>query len=239
MHELSIRLADFDILVRARHTYVVNQCKDYLCPAPLTEETADLIVEASEEELAEEKKKNPPHMQEGYMESICVYRAICRKLPLKGAMLLHGAVISDGTYGYAFTANSGVGKTTHIKLWQKAFGKEISIVNGDKPIIRKKDGRWYAYGTPWCGKHGINRNASAPIKGVAFLHRGKENSIKIKNRSDVLIPLLNQAYRPKEDLDYSNKFFDEIERFINSINFYDLYCNISTEAVEVAYNGMK
>ena len=45
MHELSVRLADFDILIRARHAYVVAQCKDYLCPTPLTEETADLTVE--------------------------------------------------------------------------------------------------------------------------------------------------------------------------------------------------
>ena len=126
MPDLSIRLADFDILIHARYEYVVHQCKDYLLPTPLTESTADLTVAVSDRELAEEKEKNPPHVREDYMESICIYRAICRSIPPLGGMLLHGAVISDGTNGYAFTADSGVGKTTHVKLWQKAFGDEIS-----------------------------------------------------------------------------------------------------------------
>lgn len=237
MHELSIRLADFDILVRARHTYVVNQCKDYLCPAPLTEETADLIVEASEEELAEEKKKNPPHMQEGYMESICVYRAICRKLPLKGAMLLHGAVISDGTYGYAFTADSGVGKTTHIKLWQKAFGKEISIVNGDKPIIRKKDGRWYAYGTPWCGKEGWNVNTCVPLAGICFLRRGETNTIKSFSTENALMDIMPQLLMPNDE-EAMVATLDLLDGVLTEIPLYELYCTISEEAAHIAREAM-
>ena len=35
-----------------------------------------------------------------------------------------------------FTAQSGTGKSTHIKLWKKHFGKDVDIVNGDKPIVR-------------------------------------------------------------------------------------------------------
>ena len=177
MPDLSIRLADFDILIHARYEYVVHQCKDYLLPTPLTVSTADLTVAVSDRELAEEKEKNPPHVREDYMESICIYRAICRSIPPLGGMLLHGAVISDGTNGYAFTADSGVGKTTHVMLWQKAFGDEISIINGDKPIIRKRDGKWYAYGTPWCGKEGWNSNTSVPLAGLCFLRRGETNTI--------------------------------------------------------------
>ena len=45
MPDLSIRLADLNILIHARHKYVARQCADYLTPEPLTEETADLVVE--------------------------------------------------------------------------------------------------------------------------------------------------------------------------------------------------
>ena len=237
MHELSIRLADFDILIRARHDYVMSQCKDYLCPTPLTEETADLTVEASEEELAEEKQKNPPHMQEGYMESICIYRAICRRLPLKGAMLLHGAVISDGTYGYAFTANSGVGKTTHIKLWRNAFGKEVSIVNGDKPIIRKKDGTWYAYGTPWCGKEGWNVNTCVPLAGICFLRRGETNTIKSFSTENALMDIMPQLLIPDE-ADALMATLDLLDGLLTEIPLFELHCTISEEAARIAREAM-
>lgn len=199
---------------------------------------ADVVAFVTPEDIKNEEK---------YLQGItpneaaytAVYRKICTQILNYNAFVFHSsAIVLDGN-AYLFTALSGTGKSTHTSLWLEYFKDRAFIINDDKPIVRYVDGQYRVYGTPWCGKHGINKNTSAPIKGVAFLHRGKENSIKIKNISDVLVPLLNQAYRPKEDLDYSNKFFDEIERFINSVNFYDLYCNISTEAVEVAYNGMK
>ena len=237
MHELSIRLADFDVLIRARHDYVVKQCKNYLCPAPLTPETADLTVEASAEELAEEKSKNPPHMQEGYMESICIYRAICRRLPLKGAMLLHGAVISDGTYGYAFTANSGVGKTTHIKLWQRAFGKEISVINGDKPIVRKLDGKWYAYGTPWCGKEGWNINTRVPLTGICFLRRGETNAICPIPIEKALTDIMPQLLVPDDEPSLMATL-DLLDGILTEIPLFELYCTISEEAAHMAREAM-
>ena len=237
MQELSIRLADFNILVRARYLYVVDQCKDYLCPVPLTVETADLTVEASEEELAEEKRKNPPQMRDGYMESICIYRAICRKLPPLGAMLLHGAVISDGEHGYAFTADSGVGKTTHVKLWQSAFGEDISVINGDKPIIRKRDGRWYAYGTPWCGKEGWNVNTSVPLTGICFLRRGEANTIAPLASETALVDIMPQLLVP-DDPEALMATLDLLDGILTEIPLYELHCTISEEAARIAREAM-
>lgn len=237
MPDLSIRLADFHILVHARHDYVVRQCKNYRSPTPLTEETADLIVEVSDEELAEEKRKNPPYMQEDYMESICIYRAICRSLPPLGGMLLHGAVISDGTYGYAFTANSGVGKTTHIKLWQKAFGDEISIINGDKPIIRKQDGRWYAYGTPWCGKEGWNINTAVPLAGICFLRRGETNTIHPYDSANAIGDIFPQLLIPTDPVALAATL-DMLDGLLTDVPLYELHCTISEEAARIARTAM-
>ena len=237
MPDLSIRLADFDILIHARYDYVVRQCKDYLTPAPLTEDTADLTVEVSNEELAEEKRKNPPYMKEDYMESICIYRAICRGLPPLGGMLLHGAVISDGTNGYAFTANSGVGKTTHVRLWQKAFGDEISIINGDKPIIRKRDGKWYAYGTPWCGKEGWNINTSVPLAGICFLRRGEKNIINPYDSARAVTDIFPQLLIPNDPAGLAFTL-DLLDGLLTDVPLYELYCTISEEAARVARAAM-
>lgn len=237
MPAFSIRLADFDILIHARHDYVAMQCKDYLCPVPLTEDTADLTVEADPAELYEEMKKNSLHMSEDYLESICIYRAICRKLPLMGGMLLHGAVISDGTYGYAFTADSGVGKTTHVKLWQKAFGGEIAIINGDKPIIRKREGRWYAYGTPWCGKEGWNINISVPLAGICFLRRGETNRILPYSTEAAVTSIMPQLLIP-DDAPALMATLDMLDGLLTEVPLFELYCTISEEAARIARTAM-
>lgn len=237
MPDLSIRLADFDILIHARYEYVVHQCKDYLLPTPLTEAAADLTVEVSDKELAEEKEKNPPHVREDYMESICIYRAICRSIPPLGGMLLHGAVISDGTNGYAFTADSGVGKTTHVKLWKKAFGDEISVINGDKPIIRKREGKWYAYGTPWCGKEGWNINTSVPLTAICFLRRGETNTIKPFNTASAVADIFPQLLIPG-DFAGLTATLDLLDGLLTDVPLYELHCTISEEAARIARTAM-
>jgi hypothetical protein len=238
MPELSVRLADFNILIRAQHPFTVEQCKDYLLPEPLTEETADLTVAASPEELEKERIRNHIAMSDGYLESICIYREICRRLPPMGGMLLHSAVISDGQYGYAFTANSGVGKTTHIKLWKQAFGDGVEIINGDKPILRKRDGKWYAYGTPWCGKEGWNRNKAVPLAGICFLRRGKANTITPYNPEQVLAEIMPQLLIP-EDAPSLMATLDLLDGVLTDIPLYELHCTISEEAARIAYEAMR
>lgn len=237
MYDISVRLADFNILIHARYKYTANLCADYPAPEPLTEETADLTVAASEEEMASERQSGSCRVPEGYLESICIYREICRRLPPLGGMLLHSAVISDGKHGYAFTADSGVGKTTHVKLWRQAFGDEISIVNGDKPILRKRDGRWYAYGTPWCGKEGWNENTSVPLAGICFLRRGEVNSIAPYNSADAVTAIMPQLILPDDPLCLMATL-DLLDGLLTEIPLFELYCTISEEAARIARAAM-
>ena len=238
MPDLSVRLADFNILIHAQHNYLALQCREYMLPTPLTAETADLTVEASPAEMARERENSPAGMFEGYLESICIYRAICRKLPPLGGMLLHAAVISVGENGYAFTANSGVGKTTHIKLWQKAFGDTVRIINGDKPILRKKDGKWYAYGTPWCGKEGWNINTAVPLSGICFLRRGEENTIVPYKSESAVVDIMPQILIPDDPIALMATL-DMLDSIMAEIPLYVLHCTISEEAARVAHEAMK
>ena len=206
-------------------------------PYMVTDGDPDIKVELTREDLRREKEIFKDASAESLVYT-AIYRKICTKILDYDAFVFHSsAIVLDGE-AYLFTAVSGTGKSTHTSLWLEHFGDRAFIINDDKPIVRFVDGQYRVYGTPWCGKDGINRNTSAPIKGVCFLHRGEKNSIKPKAASDALVPLLNQAYRPFDE-EYSIKFFDELDRFMQNVKFYDLYCNISHEAVEVSYNGMK
>ena len=50
--------------------------------------------------------------------------------------------------------------------------------------------------------------------------------------------LMQQCYRPRdtEALTATMRILDQLK---GVMNFYELHCNISKEAVEAAYNGMK
>lgn len=201
-------------------------------------EYVDIEADVTEQDLHDERKRSPNAGEEA-IEYTAIYRKICTQILNYNAFLLHSsAVVLDGQ-AYAFTAPSGTGKSTHTSLWLRHFGHDRAfIINDDKPIVRFINGEYIIYGTPWSGKTNTNKNASAPLKAVCFVHRAESNLIKRTSAQAALTPLLNQVYRPYEE-GYSMKLFDELDRFLNTVDFYDLYCNISTNAAQIAYEGMK
>src|SRR6058998_1308695 len=60
-----------------------------------------------------------------------------------------GVVTPDGQ-GYLFVGQSGAGKTTMARLWQKA--QAGTVLSDDRIILRKIDGTLWMYGTPWHGE---------------------------------------------------------------------------------------
>ena len=64
------------------------------------------------------------------------------------------------------------------------------MINDDKPVIRKCDGKFYAYGTPWMGKADIGTNTKAPVKAVYILQRAEENTAVRVLPSQVMKQLL-------------------------------------------------
>lgn len=70
------------------------------------------------------------------------------------------------------------GKSTHTKQWQKYFGADQAIIiNDDKPVLRRLEDGWYAYGTPFSGKTDENVNKKVKLQGICMLERG-ENRIR-------------------------------------------------------------
>lgn len=159
-------------------------------------------------------------------------------LILFGGFMLHAsAVLMDGK-AYLFSAQSGIGKSTHTALWQKVFGKErAKILNDDKPAIRiEKDGI-YAFGTPWSGKTDLNINVKAPIAGICFIQRGKTNKIRRENGGAVIGKMLAQTIRPQDEKDM-DMLLGNIDTVLRKVPVYTLSCDISEEAVYTAYNAM-
>lgn len=230
-----IKIADFIVGIDNKFDFVEKQCVDYIVDAP---SKVDFTVFASDEDINHEKEISESDFSKGYLESVCIYRNIAYKLPQFGAFLFHAAVISVDGEAYAFTAKSGVGKSTHIRLWKKLLGERMKIINGDKPILREQEGRVYAYGTPWCGKEGYNLNEKAPLKAICFLERGDKDEIEMFSKSDAAGKVIHQIIVPKNPTDIV-RVLDMLDSTLKKVDVWKLKCTMNISAAEVSYNAMK
>lgn len=188
---IKISVAGLTIALNNRFSEIEDFATDYLtCDEPLFE------VSATDEELNAELALGMG-VSPGTCEGVVLYRKIAERLSDYDAFVFHSSVIVKGGMAYAITARSGVGKTTHTRLWLEEFGSEAYVLNGDKPIIRLINGVPYAAGTPWMGKERYGRPGLVRLGGIGFLKRSEKNYAQPLAVSEALDDFLAQIYIPK------------------------------------------
>lgn len=199
-------------------------------------------IKSREKDVAwEEERERAEGMDYGSAKWLYEVMSLLRKFSAKAlerdVLLFHSsAVMADGG-AYIFAAPSGTGKSTHARLWRKVFGDKVTMINDDKPFFRKVDGIWYAYGSPWNGKHRLDNAVRAPIKGICFLEQGKENEIKQIGWEEGFPRLCKQAYFPEKQVQCENavRLMGELAR----LPMYVMKCTISEEAARMSYSAMR
>lgn len=170
-------------------------------------------------------------------EYICTGISFYKQLLDFGGMMLHSsAVVVDGK-AYLFTADPGTGKSTHTRLYLQRFGDRAFILNDDKPALRLESDGWYAYGTPWSGKHDISVDTRVPVAGIAVLQRGEENSITPYGGIEAIHAIMKQVNRPKA-AEYRIKLLELLDKLITQVPVWLLKCNMDPQAAEVSYAAM-
>ena len=226
-----IRLAGITVEIDNRHNLVFEQCKDYLCDdcAPAFR----VAVSTAETQAYQASCGRPMTLPEA--ESYLLYRRICERMPKYGVFLLHAAVVEMEGRGYAFSARRGTGKSTHTELWQSHFKGRATVINGDKPLIRRApDGRFWAYGTPWCGKEGKGVNRRCPLNAICFLEQGTKNHVSVTSTADAAARIMEATVLPP-DPDGQDRMAALVGAAVRDIPALTLTCRPDTEAVEVAY----
>ena len=151
--------------------------------------------------------------------------------------MLHSSAVVIDSKAYLFTADSGTGKSTHTALWRKLFGEKAIILNDDKPALRFKDGKWFAYGTPWSGKNDLSANMKVEVAGIAILKRAETNSIKRVFGVEAISAILKQVNRPKNEIARS-KVLELLDKLILNVPVWELNCNTELEAAKISYEAM-
>lgn len=221
-----LKLADLNIKIVNKYEYIADMCVGYTT----AENDFTFDVTVTDSEISAE---NSGGFAADYLESLAVYRKIAEHLPLYDGFLMHGAVIEAENCGIAFLAESGVGKSTHVALWQQFLRDKIKVINGDKPIVRIIGGTAYAYGTPWAGKERMHTNAKTVLQKICFIERAVKNECVHLEKSEILTRLIPQIYIPKNDS--ATKIFSLIDTLIMQSEFYLIRCNTDISAAETAY----
>ena len=210
---------------------------DYILEFPGAEEQENAIVISYTQSDIDATKELFEASSKEYREYGCIFDKIVSMLPQMGMILMHGAAIEYHEKGYIFTAPSGTGKTTHIRLWKKYLGDEVAIVNGDKPEISFDEENVWMHGAPWCGKEGWQINKSVPLAGVCLLRRAEKNRIKEISAGEYLEFFMKQFYFDMKGDEFLT-VLDLFDRMTKKVPFYLLECNISEEAARCSFEKM-
>lgn len=252
------KLADVAVQITSLYDEVQTMCDSYR-----TDEEPQLFITTTEADIRfEAQKSDEERREEGlpeyhysapYLETLAVYRQLATQILSHNVLLVHGSVIAVDGEAYLFTALSGTGKSTHVRLWRQLFGERGVMVNDDKPLIRVRTNTTLSetphsslfplpsslvYGTPWDGKHHLSNNISVPLKAIIHLQRGAENHIEQITPAEMLPILLQQTFRPST-AQGTLQVMQLLDALSKQVKFYSLHCNMEPEAAQVAYEGMR
>ncbi len=163
---------------------------------------------------------------------VAIMDIILRKhLFVSNGIMLHASSIIYRNKAIIFSGVSGVGKSTMLNILRKkykAFGDDIII-------IKKENGTYYAYQTPFLEKKGgyiPKTKRKYPLQAIYFLKKSKYFLNKAIINKDIIIRKLmsNFVQENKLSIKYDTKFLQNVVNLAkDSKAFHDLSFNLDEE----------
>ena len=242
MEAFVMEIAGLAVCVQPLFQSTREYCKPYL-----TDKSPELFVKVTREDLtfqqallereAIEEGLKIRKFEDPFLERATIQRRVADHLASRNTLMLHGSTVAVDGKAYLFTAPCGTGKSTHTRLWREVFGDRAVMVNDDKPFLQITDDGVLAYGSPWSGKHGLASNVCVPLKGICWLHRGKENEIHRAEAKELAEPLCRQAHMPME-ADLAQKAASLVEMLVEKVPLWEMHCNKEPDAAKVSGKAM-
>jgi hypothetical protein len=105
----------------------------------------------------------------------------------KDGFIIHSAGSKFGKSGYLFPGQSGAGKTTFAKMFDKR-----KILSDELICVKRKGSRFEIIATPFMGGFEVGNSAeSVPLKSIFFLKKNKDVYCRKIAKDLALIKMLN------------------------------------------------
>jgi hypothetical protein len=142
--------------------------------------------------------------------------AMMHRLSLGEGVEVHALGLSDvDGEGYLFLGHSGAGKSTTARLWMSKPG--VKLLSDDRIVLRKKDGKYWMYGTPWHGDAGVSSRGCAPLSAIFLLEQAPKNEFQPLPGSKAAAELFARCFVPhylSAGIQFTLNFLDELTRSI-------------------------
>lgn len=145
------------------------------------------------------------------------------------ALILHSSHVCMDEKALVFSAPSGTGKSTQAELWKEHASAQI--VNGDKTILRQKDGVWHAYGCPMCGTSGIHKQGNEPIHAIVMLSQGTENTVRRLTPGEAFQRMYPEITVPKWNREFVLRAMELLDSVMANVPIYAFSCTKDESAV--------
>ena len=189
--------------IRVRMALRLPETKRYFDAYITQNDCPDWDVRVAEEDPADYPLICPSGVLDPESEAYLLMPRVSALLLRHRRVMIHGVSFAWRGKSWLITAPSGTGKTTQLRHWQRLWGGEIELINGDKSVLAlQEDGSFWLYSSPWTGKEGDTGKASAPLGGIVILQQADHNEIRrLAPRESVLRiyrQFLNLGDEPQE-----------------------------------------
>ena len=155
-----------------------------------------------------------------------------------GTFVLHSSLVRrpEGD-AILFTAPSGTGKSTQAGLWEQYAGSDT--LNGDRSMIRRVDGVWTAFGSPFAGTSGIYRRESAPIRALVVLRQAPENTIRRLKSAEAFRAIYSESVLPRWHNEAHQRVIALATEIVSEVPVYLLACTPDERPVTLLKNTLE
>jgi len=129
-------------------------------------------------------------------------------------IIIHSCGITLGGKGILFVGHSGTGKSTMARFCRDD-GANVSILSDDRIVLRKKDGVFWMYGTPWHGEEKFSSSKGYPLDKIYFIKHASRNQITKPTGIEATSKLLSCSFPPfwdKKGMNFTLDFLSELSK---------------------------
>lgn len=231
---VEIILAGHPIRIGLNHPESAELFREFL-----TEQKPEDEIHIEESELEKAVDYYPAGTEAFYVECGELIHRVSSYLMKYQCCIFHAVAFLWEGKAWLLTAPSGTGKSTQYFQWKIQYEKEITIINGDKPILEcREDGIW-VHSSPWKGKEGIHNRVTAPLGGIIYLRQAKENDIRPLSYKEAIPLLLPQFIWGRNEKDGILKVCDILEKMLREAPVWCLSNKGDKESAALTHDTIK
>ena len=133
--------------------------------------------------------------------------------------LVHATGVIHRGQGWVFAGTHGAGKTTIAGLLERRA--DCAVLNDDRVVVRRVDGVWRVFGTPWAGTILKASPASAPLAGILFISHGEATRATRLEPGRAAASFLPRCFHPYWDRQALEALLETTARLAREVPCYD------------------